>query len=48
MTLEDENGQQRTMRAGDTFVVYRGSTIKFSTAKYGVAWKCGARMPSKL
>ncbi|KAF2627104.1 hypothetical protein BU25DRAFT_393738, partial [Macroventuria anomochaeta] len=48
MTLEDETGQQKTMRAGDTFVVHRGSTIKFTTDDYGIAWKCSARMPSKL
>ena len=48
MTLEDESGHKKTMRAGDTFMVYRDSTLKSSTADYGVAWKCGARTPSKL
>lgn len=48
MTLEDEAGQRETLGAGTTFVVYRGSTIKFTTEDYGIAWKCSARMPSKL
>jgi hypothetical protein len=43
MTLEDETGQRKTMHAGDTFVVYRGSVIKFTTDDYGIAWKCSAR-----
>jgi uncharacterized cupin superfamily protein len=48
MTLEDETGQRMDMRAGDTFVVHRGSTIEFTTNDYGIAWKCSARMPAKL
>jgi ethanolamine utilization protein EutQ (cupin superfamily) len=48
MTFKDETGQTATVKAGDTFFFPRGSTITFSTDSYGVAWKCGARLPSKL
>ena len=48
MTFRDESGQTATVKTGDTFFFPRGSTITFSTESYGVAWKCGARLPSKL
>ncbi|GLI73740.1 hypothetical protein PoHVEF18_001961 [Penicillium ochrochloron] len=48
MTFKDETGQTATVKAGDTFFFPRGSTITFWTDSYGVAWKCGARLPSKL
>lgn len=48
MTFRDETGQTVIVKAGDTFFFPRGSTITFSTDSYGVAWKCGARLPSKL
>ncbi|CEJ55934.1 hypothetical protein PMG11_02163 [Penicillium brasilianum] len=48
ITLKDESGQTATVKAGDTFFIPRGSTITFSTESHGLAWKCGARLPSKL
>jgi ethanolamine utilization protein EutQ (cupin superfamily) len=48
LTFRDETGQTATVKAGDTFFFPRGSTITFSTDSYGVAWKSGARLLSKL
>ncbi|KAI5456793.1 hypothetical protein BGZ63DRAFT_467942 [Mariannaea sp. PMI_226] len=48
ITLRDESGQSAVVKAGDTFYVTRGSTITFSSNSYGIAWKCGTRLPNKL
>lgn len=48
INLRDETGQTATVRPGDTFFFPRGSTITFSSDSYGVAWKCGGRLPAKL
>lgn len=49
ITLEDEDeGTEKTVTAGDTFVIHRGSTIAFSTSDYGAAFKCGARLMARL
>lgn len=46
ITLRDEAGQEKTLHAGDSFVIQRGSNIKFSSSDYGVAFKSGSRLPS--
>ncbi|KAL2837223.1 hypothetical protein BJX68DRAFT_273180 [Aspergillus pseudodeflectus] len=44
ITLCDETGQTTTVRPGDVFFFPRGSTITFSSASYGAAWKCAGRI----
>ncbi|PYI31148.1 hypothetical protein BP00DRAFT_436244 [Aspergillus indologenus CBS 114.80] len=48
INLRDETGQTARVRPGDTFFFPRGSTITFSSDSYGVAWKCGGRLPAKI
>ncbi|KAF3386236.1 hypothetical protein F1880_000470 [Penicillium rolfsii] len=48
MTFRDETVQTATVKAGDTNLFPRESRIAFLTDSYGIAWKCGARLPSKL
>ncbi|OKP14738.1 hypothetical protein PENSUB_11496 [Penicillium subrubescens] len=48
ITFKDATEQTAIVKAEDTFFFPRGSTITFSTDSYGVAWKCGARLQSKL
>lgn len=47
LTLEDETGQTKTITPGETFIIHRGSTIKFSSSTYGLAWKCRTQAPKK-
>ncbi|CEL02107.1 hypothetical protein ASPCAL03279 [Aspergillus calidoustus] len=44
ITLRDETGQTTIVRPGDVFFFPRGSTITFSSASYGAAWKCARRI----
>lgn len=46
--LEDEMGTKKTVEAGDTFVIHRGSTVAFSSSDYGIAFKCGSRLMARL
>jgi hypothetical protein len=48
MLKDQQTGQQQTLHPGDTFAIQRGSVIEFSTQSYGVAWKCGSRVMTKL
>ncbi|KAJ5373918.1 Ethanolamine utilization EutQ [Penicillium concentricum] len=41
--LEDEKGNTAKLFPGDTFFIHRGSSIVFSTPRYAVAYKVGAR-----
>jgi len=41
--IEDEKGNKAILSPGDTFFIHRGSTIVFSTPRYAVAYKVGAR-----
>ena len=41
--LEDETGQKITATAGDLFYFPKGSTITFSTPKFGLGFFCGQR-----
>ncbi|KAK3322789.1 ethanolamine utilization protein [Apodospora peruviana] len=41
--IEDEQGNTAKLLPGDTFFIHRGSTIIFSTPRYAVAYKVGAR-----
>ncbi|OQE39289.1 hypothetical protein PENCOP_c007G00019 [Penicillium coprophilum] len=41
--LEDEKGNTAKLFPGDTFFIHRGSSIIFSTPRYAVAYKVGAR-----
>ena len=49
VTLRDEdNGEGKTLHAGDSFVIQRGSTIAFSSSDYGICFKCGSRLMARL
>ncbi|KAF2993858.1 hypothetical protein E8E13_000661 [Curvularia kusanoi] len=46
--LSDETGVEKELGPGDSFFIHRGSKILFSSADYGVCFKCAARPKGKL
>ncbi|EXJ68494.1 uncharacterized protein A1O5_08287 [Cladophialophora psammophila CBS 110553] len=48
ITLQDEGGAKETVKAGDIFMIHRGSTVAFSSSDYGIAFKCGSRLMARL
>ncbi|KAL2866492.1 uncharacterized protein BJX67DRAFT_354943 [Aspergillus lucknowensis] len=48
MDFVDETGQKATVKAGQVFFFPAGSTITFSSASYGIAWKCRTTPMGKL
>lgn len=46
IVIDDNQGKKVTLLPGDMFLIHRGSLITFSTTRFGVAYKVGARHPS--
>lgn len=44
----DEAGQKAKVKAGQVFFFPAGSTITFSSANFGIAWKCRTTHMGKL
>ena len=49
VTLRDEgDAEEKTLHAGDSFVIQRGITIASSSTDYGICFKCGSRLMTRL
>ncbi|KAJ9488878.1 hypothetical protein VN97_g4400 [Penicillium thymicola] len=48
MNFMDEAGQKAKVKAGQVFFFPAGSTITFSSANFGIAWKCRTTHMGKL